>query len=88
MIVIIKKLIDKELANLQVTNWPIWEKEVSEFKWHYDDTEHCYFLEGKVIVEAYGNSYEITKGDFVTFPKGMDCVWKIIKPVKKHYTFL
>jgi len=32
--------------------WPIWEKEVSRFDWHYDSTEECYLLEGEVIVEA------------------------------------
>ena len=26
-------------------------------------------------------------GDFVTFPKGMDCVWKISKGVRKHFNF-
>jgi uncharacterized cupin superfamily protein len=27
------------------------------------------------------------KGDLVTFPKGMSCVWEIHGDVKKHYRF-
>jgi uncharacterized cupin superfamily protein len=26
------------------------------------------------------------EGDMVHFPKGMNCVWKIIEPIEKHYT--
>ncbi|RKX55019.1 MAG: cupin, partial [Thermotoga sp.] len=25
------------------------------------------------------------EGDFVTFPKGMKCTWKVLKPIKKKY---
>jgi uncharacterized cupin superfamily protein len=28
---------------------------------------------------------KIGKGDFVTFPAGMACTWKILKGVRKHY---
>jgi len=24
---------------------------------------------------------------YVVFPKGLSCVWKVSKPVKKHYIF-
>ena len=27
------------------------------------------------------------KGDLVTFPVGMSCTWKVLKPVRKHYRF-
>ena len=27
-----------------VLSWPIWEKEISRFAWHYDETEECYLL--------------------------------------------
>ena len=26
------------------------------------------------------------KGDYVVFPKGISCTWKVLEPVKKHYT--
>ena len=31
--------------------------------------------------------YEFGKGDFVTFPKGLSCIWDIKAPVRKHYNF-
>ena len=34
-----------------------------------------------------GKPVEFGPGDLVTFPEGLDCVWKISKPVKKHYKF-
>ena len=71
-----------------VMSWPIWEKEVSRFDWHYDQTEECYLLAGKVVVETDdGEKAQFGKGDFVTFPKGLSCVWDIKEPVKKHYNF-
>lgn len=79
----------EKLKELGVEKWPIWEKEASEFPWHYDATERCYILEGSVIVTPEnGESVEIKKGDLVTFPKGMSCTWKIIKDIRKHYNFL
>ena len=71
-----------------IMSWPIWEKEISRFDWHYDETEECYLLEGKAVVETEdGEKVQFGKGDFVTFPKGLSCVWEIKKPVKKHYNF-
>ncbi|MCM8791585.1 MAG: cupin domain-containing protein [Candidatus Omnitrophica bacterium] len=84
----IEKLSFEELKRKDVFNWPTWEKEVSEFPWHYNETEECYFLEGEVEIKfKEGNVVKIGKGDFVTFPKGLFCVWKVVKPVKKHYNF-
>jgi uncharacterized cupin superfamily protein len=81
---------DKErLSALKVETWPIWTKEISRFDWYYGETEMCYFLEGRVIVELPdGQKIEIKKGDLVTFPKGLSCVWDIKEPIKKHYTFI
>jgi uncharacterized cupin superfamily protein len=79
---------EEVLDTLNVRKWPIWEKGVSRFDWHYDTTEECYFLEGRVIVETGdGEKYEIKKGDFVSFPSGLSCTWDIKEPVRKHYTF-
>ncbi|HUK83157.1 MAG TPA: cupin domain-containing protein [Verrucomicrobiae bacterium] len=76
------------LDKLGVFTWPIWEKEVSEFPWHYDEAETCYLLEGDVIVTPDGGEpVHFGKGDLVTFPKGMSCTWKVLKPVRKHYRF-
>ena len=76
-----------ELSQRNVFTWPIWEKEASRFDWHYESTEECYLLEGKVVVETEDGNVEFGKGDFVTFPKGLSCVWDIREPVKKHFNF-
>ncbi|MDH5764479.1 MAG: cupin domain-containing protein [Gammaproteobacteria bacterium] len=80
---------DKLLLNqLDVYNWPVWEKEVSDFPWTYDAEETCYFLQGEVIViPDGGEAVTMSTGDLVTFPEGMSCRWVISKPVRKHYKF-
>lgn len=76
------------LNNLGVSKWPIWTKEKSKFPWNYDSQETCYFLEGDVVVTpSEGQSVSMGKGDLVTFPAGMSCVWEIRSNVRKHYTF-
>ena len=82
----IEKPTKNTLAERDVSSWPIWEKEVSRFDWYYDSTEECYLLAGRVIVEPKGGeAVEFGKEDFVTFPKGLACVWDIKESVKKHY---
>jgi uncharacterized cupin superfamily protein len=78
----------KQVDDLGARGWPIWEKEVSEFPWYYDEQEVCLFLEGDVEVTPDGGEpVRFGKGDLVTFPQGMSCTWKVIKPVRKHYKF-
>lgn len=77
------------LSELDVNNWPIWEKEISSFPWTYDAKEVCYILEGEVTVTpADGESVLIKAGDLVTFPQGMSCHWDITQDIRKHYQFL
>jgi uncharacterized cupin superfamily protein len=84
----VKKPTEDDLKARGVSSWPIWEKEVSRFDWHYDSMEECYLLEGEVVVKTEdGNTVTFKKGDFVTFPEGLSCVWDIKLPVKKHYRF-
>lgn len=84
----VETLAQEELKRRGVFQWPIWEKEASRFNWHYESTEECYFLEGKVTVDiACGKSVSFGKGDFVTFPQGLSCAWNIKEAVRKHYTF-
>jgi hypothetical protein len=78
----------ERLKAMGVSRWPLWEKEASEFPWTYDDTETCYFLKGEVEVTPEGGTpVRMGAGDLVTFPRGMSCSWKIVKDVRKHYTF-
>jgi uncharacterized protein len=67
--------------------WPIWTKEVSTFPWHYDEKETCLILEGEVTVKAGGEEVSFKDGDYVIFPKGLDCTWNIKKAVRKRYNF-
>ena len=77
-----------DLEAMGVFSWPTWEKEASEFPWHYDATETCYFLEGQVTVTPQqGEPVSMGKGDLVTFPAGMSCTWRIDTAVSKHYSF-
>ncbi|MBD2250438.1 cupin domain-containing protein [Nostoc parmelioides] len=76
------------LQKLGVFQWGIWQKEISKFPWTYDTQETCYFLEGDVIVTPHGGQpVQMGKGDLVTFPAGMSCIWEIQSGVKKHYSF-
>ena len=76
------------LESLGALSWPIWEKEVSSFPWHYGEREICYLLEGKVRVEPEGGeAVEFGAGDLVTFPAGLGCKWIISEKVRKHYYF-
>ena len=83
----IEKLRDAELRARGIEAWPIWECEPSTFDWHYDQQEQCYILEGEVTVKTAAGEVVINPGDFVTFPKGLDCQWTVKKPVRKHYSF-
>ncbi len=83
---IIKKPSEQE--KIEAESWPIWEKEVSEFPWEYSDKETCFIINGDVIVtNEDGENFHFKDGDYVVFPKGMKCTWKINKDVRKHYKF-
>ena len=84
----IEKPDEAKLREMGVSSWPIWEKEVSEFPWFYDETETCYVLEGRVrVTPEEGEPVEFGPGDLVTFPKGMGCRWQVVEPIRKHYRF-
>jgi uncharacterized cupin superfamily protein len=87
MHITIEKCDEETLQNRGVFGWPIWECEPSEFDWHYDQEETCYILEGEITVQTEGGEVHLGPGDYVTFPKGMGCIWKVTEPVRKHYTF-
>ncbi len=37
------------------------------------------------IIPAGGEPREFKRGDLVTFPAGLSCVWEVLEPVEKHY---
>ncbi len=82
----VKQPSDNELKDRGVFKWPIWEKEVSRFDWHYDTDETCYLLEGQVeVTTPEGQTVRFGAGDYVHFPAGLSCTWDISVPVKKHF---
>lgn len=84
----VKQLTDQEIQERGITQWPIWEKEVSEFPWQYDSKECCLILEGKIVVTPEnGEPVEINAGDYVEFASRLKCRWQILEPVRKHYYF-
>lgn len=83
----VKQLSEEEISKRNIRQWPIWQKEVSKFDWYYSETEECLFLEGKVKIYYKDKVIEVGKGDFVTFPQGLECVWEVSEPVRKHYNF-
>jgi len=87
MKIVVKKLTESEIENMGIKSWPIWTKEVSTFDWFYDSKEMCLILEGKIKVQTESEEVEFGKGDFVIFPKGLKCVWKVLEPVRKLYNF-
>lgn len=78
---------EEELKALGIQSWSEWICEPSEFDWYYDEDETCYFYEGEVIVKTANEEVRIRPGDLVKFPKGLSCVWKVLKPVRKVYKF-
>ncbi|HBB67211.1 MAG: cupin [Elusimicrobia bacterium GWA2_56_46] len=81
----VRKPTEKERE--EASSWPVWEKEVSSFPWHYGEKEVCLILEGEVTVKAGSGEVSFGSGDYVIFPEGLDCVWNIKKAVRKHYKF-
>jgi uncharacterized cupin superfamily protein len=76
-----------EAEKNEMMSKPTWECDISEFDWHYSDEETCLLTEGEVTVSYDGGSVFFGAGDLVVLPKGLSCVWKVTKPVKKHYIF-
>lgn len=83
-----EKLDMGEVAKRGIDTWGIWEKGESEFDWSYTTDEHCFILEGSAEITANGETVTIEKGDYVVFPAGLSCRWKVTHPLKKRYRLL
>ncbi len=78
---------EEKLEKMRVNNWGIWEKEVSEFPWEYDEQETFYVLEGQAEITSGTEKITFGKGDLVICHSGVKCNWKITSPIKKRYHF-
>ena len=85
MKILIKKPTKEEISQAKL--WPVWSKEKSTFDWSYSDKETCLIIEGKARVKSDEETVEFGPGDWIEFPKGLDCTWEIIEDIKKHYKF-
>ena len=83
----IEKLPNEKITDLGIKAWPIWTCGISEFDWEFDAEESCLLLEGEVEVSSVFVSVRFSACDYVVFPKGLKCRWKVTKPVRKHYSF-
>jgi len=86
MNIIVKK--PNEVEKNEMESKDTWECGVSEFDWHFESEEICLFIEGEAVISYDGGSVSISAGDYVVFPKGLSCVWKVSKPVKKYYVHI
>lgn len=85
MFIEVRKPTKEELKEAE--SWAIWEKEVSEFPWEYAEKETCLILQGRAIVSTDKDEVQFSVGDWVVFPAGLKCTWKILAPLKKRYEF-
>ncbi|MDY6913303.1 MAG: cupin domain-containing protein [Planctomycetota bacterium] len=85
--IVVTKPSEQTLKEMAVESWPIWTCEKSTFDWHYDQKETCYLLAGDVTIKAGSEEVRFGSGDMVVFPEGLECVWQVNAPVKKHYKF-
>lgn len=77
---------DSKKADMGISKWPTWEKEVSVFPWVFPEQEIAYILEGEcVITPENGSPVKFGKGDLVTFPAGLKGTWEVKQPLHKHY---
>ena len=87
MNITISQLTDKQIEERGVLSWPVWSCDISEFDWEYSDEESCLLLDGEVEVSSDIETVSFGAGDFVVFPRGLKCRWKVTRPVRKYYSF-
>ena len=85
--IVVKDITRQEAEERGIFKWSTWGCGVSTFDWSYDESETAYLLEGEVEVTASGETVRFGAGQLVYFPAGLDCVWSVKKPVRKHYKF-
>ncbi len=50
--------------------------------WYYDEKTTCLILEGKAVVDHYGEKIPVEAGDLVPSPQGFHCQWEILEPLR------
>ncbi|MEL0635958.1 cupin domain-containing protein [Marinomonas sp. TI.3.20] len=72
----------------EINEWPIWEKESSQFDWKNDKDEMFYIIEGSANLSiTKGITQEINTGDLVTVKKDVIINWDITSYIRKNFKF-
>jgi uncharacterized protein len=86
MLIEVRKPNSEEMVTAD--SWPTWSREVSEFHWSYSEKETCLILRGSAeVMGDDGEKVSFGHGDWVVFPAGLSCTWKIIETIEKKYKF-
>ena len=88
MKILIDNISEEKIVEMGIREWPIWKCDVSEFDWEYSQQESCLLLGGDVEVKTDFETVNFSGGDFVVFPRGLKCRWKVTRPVRKYYSFV
>jgi len=83
--IVVRKPTDDEAA--ACSRWPIWKCEPSTFDWEYTEQETCLLIEGKVTITDESDSVSFGPGDYVIFPRDLECTWHVAEAVAKYYNF-
>ena len=86
--IIVKQLSENEIQEKGIRSWSTWSCDKSEFPWEYSEKESCYIMEGQVeVATENGETVSFGPGDFVVFPQGLKCTWKVNQAVYKYFLF-
>ena len=86
--IIVKQLSENEIQEKRIRSWSIWSCDKSEFPWEYSEKESCYIMEGQVeVTTESGETVSFGPSDFVVFPQGLKCTWKVNQAVYKYFLF-
>jgi homoserine kinase type II len=91
----VAKATEEQLKEMDVANWPTWSTkgnakyavgQTAPLK-VYDTNELSYIISGKmeIIPEETGEPVLVQAGDFVTFPEGFPCQWRVLEEINKHW---
>ena len=84
----VKHISENEIQEKGIRTWSTWSCDKSEFPWEYSEKESCYIMEGQVeVTTESGETVSFGPGDFVVFPQGLKCTWKVKQAVYKHFLF-
>lgn len=76
----------QESSSGQATFAGLWRCEPMSFEYEFPGDETFHVLEGSLLIEtAGGTSVRLSRGDIVTFDKGIKSTWTVERPFKKFF---